>query len=123
MAGIVIHSKQHVDLLNDSNFVSVDKFGQNATILRGQVGAIATVPVFVSDRATTITDIDSGTTDNQAGYKALLIKKNSLSVLYKRQPLVETDRDILKRNTVVTVNAHYAVKRIDDRGVVVLPTE
>lgn len=123
MAGIVIHSKQHVDLMNDANFLSVDKFGQNATILRGQVGAIATVPVFVSDRATVITDIDSGTAGNQAGYKALIIKNNALSVLYKRQPLVETDRDILKRNTVITVNAHYAVKRIDDRGVVVLPTE
>lgn len=124
MAGIVIHSKQHVDLLNDANFLSADKLGQQGTALaRGQVGAIATVPVFVSDRATAVTDVDSVTAGNQPGYKALLIKKGAITLAYKRRPIVEKDRDILKRTTVITTNVHYAVKRTDDRGVVVIATQ
>jgi len=116
-AAFVIHSKQHVDLLNDPNFVGIDKFGSDSVILRGQVGRIATVPVIVSDRAT-VTD-NAGTPN----YNALLLKQGAISLLYKRRPLVESDRDILGRKTIVTVTAHYALKRVDDRGVVVIPTK
>lgn len=122
MAGLVIHSKQHVDLLNDANFLSVDKFGAGTAIQRGQVGVIATVPVFVSDRATAVVDVDPVAGGNQAGYNALLIKKGAITLAYKRRPIVEKDRDILKRTTVITTNVHYAVKRTDDRGVVIIPT-
>ena len=115
MAGLVVHSKQHVDLLNDANFISADKMGAGAVMLRGQVGAVGQVPVFVSDRVTTV----SGTPNT---YKALLVKKGALGLLYKRRPIVETDRDILKRTQVVTTNVHYAVKRLNDKGVCVLQT-
>lgn len=101
----------------------MDKIGNGTAIQRGQVGTIATVPVFVSDRATAVTDVDSVTAGNQAGYNALLFKKGAITLAYKRRPLVEKDRDILKRTTIVTTNVHYAVKRTDDRGVVVLPTQ
>lgn len=36
-------------LLSDSNLITVDKFGPNATILSGQVGSIFGVPVIVSE--------------------------------------------------------------------------
>ncbi|MGW6156273.1 hypothetical protein ACWFRM_24535 [Streptomyces sp. NPDC055144] len=71
----------------------------------GQIGAVAGLPVIVTNRIT-------------AG-KFLLLKNNSMGLLYKRRPIVETDRDILKRTTVVTTNLHYAVKRLDDKGVCV----
>lgn len=123
VAGIVVHSKQHIDLLNDANFQSADKFGANAVILRGQVGAIATIPVFVSDRASVVVDADGVAAGNQTGYKALLIRKGAIQLKYKRRPIVETDRDILARTNLITTNVHYAVKRVDDRGVVVLITQ
>lgn len=122
-SGLIIHSKQHNDLLGDDNFQSVDKFGPGAVIQRGQVGSIAQVPVFVSDRATAVTDVDPDVADNQAGYNALLIKKGAITLAYKRRPVVEKDRDILARTTVVATNVHYAVKRTDDRGVVIIPTQ
>ena len=50
--------------------------------------------------------------------KAVLLKKNSLGLYYKRRPIVEQDRDILARTTVVATNMHYAVKRLNDEGVV-----
>lgn len=123
MAGLVIHSKQHTDLLLDSNFLSVDKIGNGTAIQRGQVGTIATVPVFVSDRATAVVDVDGVAAGDQAGFNALMIKKGAITLAYKRRPIVEKDRDILKRTTIVTTNVHYAVKRTDDRGVVVIATQ
>ena len=37
------------DLIADTNLLTVDKFGPNATILNGQIGSIAGVPVIVSE--------------------------------------------------------------------------
>lgn len=122
VAGIVIHSAQQQQLSNDPLFVSVDKFGQDAAIVRGQIGRIGTIPVVVSDRASAVVDVDAGTAGNQAGYKALLIRKGALALKYKRRPIVETDRDILARETVLATNVHYATKRTDDRGIIVLTT-
>lgn len=122
IAGIVVHSAQHVALLNDDKFISSESFGAGAVITRGQVGAIGTVRVYVSDRATAVTDADSVTSGNQAGRKALIIKRGAIALKYKRRPIVESDRDILARTNIITTNVHYAVKRVDDRGVIVLTT-
>jgi N4-gp56 family major capsid protein len=116
MAGIVIHSKQHADLLTDASFITRDKLGDAATIATGVVGRVGGVDVYVSDRTTVVV----GTPNT---YKALLIKRGALGLLYKRQPIVETDRDILKRTQVITTNVHYAVKRLNDTGVCVLTTQ
>ena len=123
MAGIVVHSRDYGTLMLDPNFLSADKFGAGAVIQRGQIGSIGTIPVFVSDRATSAaagTDTQAGTADDT--YNTLLIRKGALALKYKRRPLVERDRDILTRTNIITTNAHYAVKRVDDRGVVVIPT-
>lgn len=121
IAGILVHSVQSIQLMADPNFLSADKFGAGAVLQRGQIGAIGTIPVIVSDRATAVADVDPGA-GTVAGYNALIIRKGALALKYKRRPIVETDRDILKRTNIITTNVHYAVKRIDDRGVVVLPT-
>jgi hypothetical protein len=56
-------------------------------------------------------------------YNALMVKRGALGLLYKRRPLVETDRDILARSTVITTNVHYATKRLDDLGIVQITTQ
>lgn len=112
MAGIVIHSADHAALLRDPLFISAESFGQGAVLQRGQIGSIGTIPVFISDRATV-----AGT-----GHNTLLIKRGSLALKYKKRPEVRADDDILKRTKVLAVNAFYATKRTDDRGVVVIPT-
>jgi hypothetical protein len=118
IAGIVIHSAQHASLLLDPAFQSASTFGANAVISgRGLVGQIGSVPVYVTDRVT-----KTGTGDATV-YNALIIKRGALSLKYKRRPIVETDRDIRARVNVITTNVHYAVKRVDDRGVVVVPTK
>ncbi len=73
--------------------------------------------ILVSNRLTT------AGTGAETTYNALLLRRGSLGLLYKRRPIVETDRDILARTTVVTTNVHYATHRLDDEGVVVLKTK
>ncbi|CAL9296788.1 N4-gp56 family major capsid protein [Streptomyces sp. SudanB25_2051] len=116
MAGLVIHSVQRAALLRDPNFISADKLGAGAVIPRGVIGQVGGVNIYVSDRVT----VTPGTTPT---YNALLIRRGALGLLYKRRPIVETDRDILARTTVVTTNVHYAAHRLDDEGIVVLKTK
>lgn len=105
-AGLFIRSEQMADLFKDSQFVDAGKLGGSTPVKTGQLGIVAGVPVFLSNRL--------------ALNKAALLKVNSLGALYKRRPIVETDRDILKRADVVTTNVHYATKRLNDQGVAVL---
>lgn len=118
LAGIVIHSQQHAALLRDTAFQSVQTYGQGAVIAgRGFVGTLGSVPIFLSDRITT-----TGTGASTV-YNSLIVKKGALSLKYKRRPIIEKDRDIRARVNVITTNTHYAAKRTDDRGIVVLPTK
>jgi len=116
MRALVIHSAQQTDLLNDPNFIGMDKFGANSVVLRGQIGSLGTVPIIVSDRVRV-----TGTANDRV-YESFLVRRGALMLAYKRQALIERDRDILRRTTVVTANVHYATKRTDNRGVIVVPT-
>ncbi|MFI8498324.1 phage head protein [Streptomyces sp. NPDC085524] len=104
-AGLFLNSAQHVEASLDPQFVDASKLGGETAVRTGMAGTIAGMPVFISNR------IPAG--------KFLIMKRNALGAVYKRRPIVETDRDILKRTTVITTNVHYAVKRLDDKGVCV----
>lgn len=104
-AGLYIRSDAMVNIMKDQAFINAAQAqGTNQLINNGQVGLLNGLRIFVTDRLS-------------AG-KALLLKQNSLGLMYKRRPIVEQDRDILARTTVVATNMHYAVKRLNDEGVV-----
>lgn len=118
MKGIALHSAQYASLLQDPNFLSADKVGAgNGVIQRGFVGSIGTVPVVITDRL----PVDTSGTDPV--YTALIIRRGGLALKYKRRVLIETDRDVAKRTDVITANVHYATKRTNDRGVIVVKTK
>ncbi len=106
-AGLVLSNADYMDLLTSDLLLTADKAGPNATLFRGSVGSFMGVPIIVSNRAS-------------AG--ALLIQKGALVLSYKRRPLVETDRDILARSTVVTANVHYGTFLQRRTGVVKITT-
>lgn len=116
LAGVVIHSAQSTDLMNDPNFIGLDKIGADSVLLRGQVGRIGSVPIVISDRVQ-----KTGTGDDTV-YSALIIRRGALALALKRDVQMEKDRDILARSTVLTAGAHYATKRTDNRGIVVVKT-
>ena len=120
MAGFVIHSTQRSAMFRTDEFISADKYGAGQVLVRGEIGNVYGVPIIVSDRTTVVADGGGVGVD---WYKSLLVKKGALVLYYKRRPLVETDRDILARSTVVTTNVHYAAGRLKDDGVVVVTTK
>ena len=87
----------------DSQFIDASKVGDSSILRRGVIGLLGGVPVYVTSRV--------------AAKTVLVMKRNVLGALYKRRPLVETDRDVLKRQDVVTTNIHYAVKALDPAGI------
>ena len=104
-AGLYVRSDQVAQVMIDDQFINAANTPNgNGIIQRGLLGAIAGLNVFVTNR------IPTG--------KAFIARNGSLGALYKRRPIVETDRDILNRSTVVTTNLHYATKRLKDTGVV-----
>ena len=104
-AGIYINSAAAEIMLNDEKFIQAAQgAGTNSLINGGLIGTKNGLQFFYTNRL--------------AANKALLLKRNSLGLLYKRRPIVEQDRDILARTAVVATNMHYGVKRILDEGVV-----
>lgn len=105
-SGLYIRAEQRSQIMKDPEFIGASELsagGDGSIVGRGFIGSIAGLPVFVTNRLAT--------------GKAAILKKNSLGLFYKRRPIVEMDRDILARTTVVTTNLHYAVKRVTDSGV------
>lgn len=104
-AGLFINSAQAAAMFTDPQFISAAQTsGGNTLVSGGVLGTLGGLRIFLTNRLT------SG--------KALLLKNNSLGLFYKRRPVVEQDRDILARTTVIATNLHYAVKRVNDQGVV-----
>lgn len=105
-AAFVLNSARHSQIRSSNFFNSADTVGQgNQANVRGYVGNFASIPVVVSDRL--------------PANKVVLVEHNSLGLIYKRRPIVETDRDILARSTVITTNVHYGTKVIKPAGVAV----
>ena len=104
-AGLYINSAASEQMLNDEKFIQAAQgAGSNSVINNGFLGTKNGLRIYQTNRL--------GAT------KALLLKNNALGLMYKRRPIVEQDRDILARTTVVATNMHYAVKRLADDGVV-----
>jgi hypothetical protein len=108
IGGLVVHSKVMGDLMKLPEFKRADQLGQSGTVISGFVGALGTYPVFVSDRTTVITG-----TPNQ--YSNLILKRGALGLLFQRTLLVERDRDILKKNWIISADIRFAVHLFFDR--------
>lgn len=105
ISALLVNSAKYTELLTDSMFIDNTKYNADVMI-KGEVGRILGVPVVLTDRV--------------PEKKSLMIERGALAYLTKRQPLTETDRDILARTTVVATNVHYAVKLIKDDGVALI---
>lgn len=104
-AGLFINPAASAQILTDDKFIQAAQTATgNSVIANGLLGTKNGLSIYMTSRV--------------PEKKALLLKRNSLGLFYKRRPVVEQDRDILARTTVVATNMHYGVKRINDLGVV-----
>ena len=100
-------------------FRTMDKLGPNATLLTGMLGAVEGIPVIVSEQMP-LADADGKITDgastNTKG-RLLLVNRTQWAQGFRRQLMIDVDRDTQKRQTVVTVSFRHALaERSGDRA-------
>ncbi len=98
--------------LTISSFRTLDKFGPQATLLTGQLGAVEGIPVIVSEQMR-LTDADgkvtSGGNANTKG-RLLIVNRSQWRVGFKRELTIETVRDAQKRQNIMVVSFRIALQ-------------
>ncbi len=98
--------------LGVGNFRTLDKFGPQATLLTGQLGAVEGIPVIVSEQMK-LADIDGKVTDAGNGTntgRLLIVNRGQWRVGYKRELSIETVRDPQKRQNIMVVSFRIALQ-------------
>lgn len=106
ISGLVVHSKVYRDLIKLSEFKTLTQKA-DSVIEKGVVGLVYGVPIRVSDAITTV----AGSPNT---YRNLLLKKGALGLWYQRNMNVETERDTIKRTTVITADSIFATAMFQD---------
>lgn len=83
-------------------------------LIRGAVGETNGCQIIVSNR------LRGDKTKAGKDENAYIVKPGALKVILKRNTMVEKDRDILKRTTVLTATKHYAAYLYDESKVIKL---
>ncbi|MXY45753.1 MAG: phage major capsid protein [Chloroflexi bacterium] len=94
-----------------SQYRTMDKLGPNATLLTGMLGAVEGIPVIVSEQMA-LADVDGKITDGAATNtkgRLLLVNRTQWAQGFRRQLMLDVDRDTQKRQTVVTVSFRHAL--------------
>ncbi|NBX56559.1 MAG: phage major capsid protein, partial [Betaproteobacteria bacterium] len=106
-----VSTQAYYELLEDSNFLTVDKAGPAATILTGQVGSVGNTPVIVS-----------ASFEAAAADKALAVVVNPMNFLVgtHRGMRVDSDDEIVNQRSVLVASMRIGMtqlSRIDGEGV------
>lgn len=110
----------YVDLLSDSNVITVDKYGMQATLLSGELGRADGAPIIVSEYvredldATGVRPVAAGTKTVAitANRKALLRgTRRQLMVEYLKELYSESDQDAVKVSTRQALTERYTAAK------------
>ncbi len=102
----------YIRALSISNFRTLDKFGPQATVLTGQLGAVEGVPVIVSEQMRPA-DADGKVTDSgntATTGRLLILNRTQWLVGFKRELAIETVRDPQKRQNIMVVSFRIALQ-------------
>ena len=100
------------------NFRTMEKLGPNATLLTGQLGDIEGIPIIVSEQML-LADIDGKVTSGGNGTdtgRVLVVNRNMYRLGFKRELMIESERDIQKRQTVLVASMRVAFKPESTEG-------
>ena len=92
--------KLYTAIRKTKDWAPASEFAANA-LVRGSVGQIFGCDIIVTNRLRGV----AGTGLDEDAY---IVKPGALRLFLKRDSLVETDRDILKRINVISITKHYA---------------
>ncbi len=109
----------YIRSLTVTNFRTLDRMGPNATLLRGQLGSVEGVPVIVSEQLAP-SDVDGKVTaagNSAARGRLLITNRTQWRVGFRRELMIETTRDIQKRQNIMVVSMRLAfMERTGDRS-------
>lgn len=116
----VVNTEVYYNLLDDTNFLTVDKVGDRATLLTGQIGAIGNTPVVVSGEFPAIAEGAATASTNIAAFcfaPANFLVGNQRGLRVDTDSLVETQRRVLVASlrtglTQLTTNLGPAVSTL-----------
>lgn len=113
--GIVTHSANRQAFYQMEDFVKADYTHTqegNGIQRRNMLGYFLGIPVFISDK-------DLYDTANKKG-QTLMIKKDSLGLIMKKDVSIETARDILEKSTTISADVLYTTALLNDAGIVLI---
>ena len=89
---LLCNSAVYAGFLSDPSWIPASEIAAGI-VVEGTVGSILGCQVVISDRI--------------EAEEAYIVKPGALGLLLKRDTLVETDRDIINKSTVMTADKHY----------------
>jgi HK97 family phage major capsid protein len=102
----------YIRSLSVDSFRTLDKFGPQATVLTGQLGAVEGIPVIVSEQMK-LADTDGKVTDGGNATdtgRLLIVNRSQWRVGFKRELSIETVRDPQKRQNIMVVSFRIALQ-------------
>ncbi|WP_243356877.1 N4-gp56 family major capsid protein [Bacillus litorisediminis] len=111
---LFIHPLQKGTLRKDPNFIE----NVPNAFMTGVIGEIAGCQVVASNKVPKVSDGAGG-----FKYENLIVKPGALAIYLKRDVMVESDRDILAKTTVISADEHYVAALEDESKVVKLVTK
>ena len=100
----------YIKSLGIDEFRTLDKLGPQATLLNGQLAQVDGIPVIVSEQMAK-SDADGKITDggsNNAKGRLLALNRTQWRLGFRRELMIETTRDIQKRQNVMVVSMRLA---------------
>lgn len=106
-----MHSLQFLDLMNDTTagFLKADA-NDPMSMVDGFEGRLLNMAIVTVDTVTKVADISG-----KDAYRALICKENAYGIMTKQEMEMDSDKDILNREIIVTGNEWYAVKNFDKK--------
>jgi len=108
---IFVAPTQLADLRKSADYIKASEMTANEFLIKGVVGSIFGHQIVLSNK------IAKEGTEGAYTYTNYLVKKDAIEILLKRDIIVETDRDIINKTTVMTADEHYGVYLADDTKV------
>ena len=108
---LIVPPRLYTKIRNVKDWAPASEFAAGA-LIRGAVGQIFGCDIIVSNRLRSTT-LNTGLDEN-----AWIVKPGALRLVLKRNALVESDRDILKRTNVYTITKHYVTYVYNQAGLI-----
>jgi HK97 family phage major capsid protein len=107
----IMSLRHYLSVLTETCFLTMEKLGEKATVLTGQLGAIDGIPVIMSSK---LRDCDADgivQTDPELNIvsQSMLTYRPGVYVGYRRRLKIETDRDVQKDMNLLVCSIRLAV--------------